>query len=180
LNWIAITDLGDAAVTVPLAWALAAWLAASRAWHDALAWLLLFGTGAFLVLCSQIAYAGWEIGVAQVDFTCICGHALGATSVLTVIAYFLGGRFSRTAACIAGSLGFLAGVLIGVSRVILDTHSPSEVIAGCTLGGLIALATLGVVQKRLSMVAAPFVFAVATLVIVTSTHGQHAPRIPSP
>jgi membrane-associated phospholipid phosphatase len=160
---------------VPVALAIAAWLSASRAWRSALAWLSLFGAGAFFVFCTQVAYAGWGIGLPQVDFTELSGHAMGATSVLTVAGYFIGGRFSKSAALIAGSLGFCAGILVGISRVILGDHSLSEVIAGCALGGSIALATTGVIRARLSMVAAPIIFALTVLALVFTLHGHKAP-----
>jgi membrane-associated phospholipid phosphatase len=175
LNWIVITDLGDAAVMVPVALAIAAWLLASRAWRSALAWLSLFGTGAFLVFCTQVAYAGWGIGVQRLDFTEISGHAMSATSVLTVAGYFVGGRFSKAAALTLSSLGYFGGILVGISRVILGDHSPSEVMAGCALGGAIALATIGMIRSRLRMVAAPIIFALTILTLVFTLHGQRAP-----
>ena len=175
LNWTAVTDLGDAAVMVPVALAIAGWLSASRAWRGTLAWLSLFGTGALLVICTQVAYAGWGIGVKQIDFTEISGHSMSAASVLPVAGYFIGSRFSRAAAIIAGFLGCCASVLVGVSRVILGDHSASEVVLGCALGTSIALATIGIVQSRLRMVGAPIVFAVTVLMLVFTLHGQRAP-----
>jgi membrane-associated phospholipid phosphatase len=175
LNWTVITDFGDAAVTAPIALAIGAWLTTSRAWRSALMWLSLFGAGALLVICTQVAYAGWGISVRQLDFTEISGHAMGASSVLTVAGYFIGARHSKTAATIAGTLGYCAGVLIGISRVILGDHSPSEIAAGCALGGSIALTTIGVVRVRLNMVAAPIIFALTILVLVVTLHGHRAP-----
>jgi membrane-associated phospholipid phosphatase len=160
---------------VPVALAIAAWLSASRAWRSALVWLSLFGTGAFFVFCTQVAYAGWGVGVPQLDFTELSGHAMGATSVLPVAGYFIGGRVSKAAALIAGSLGYGAGILVGISRVILGDHSPSEVITGCALGGSIALATIGVIQARLRMVAAPIIFALTVLMLAFTLHGHKAP-----
>ena len=100
---------------------------------------------------------------------------MGASSVLTVAGYFIAGRFSKAAARIAGSLGYCAGILVGISRVILGDHSPSEVIAGCALGGSIALATIGIIRGRPRMAAAPIIFALTVLALVITLHGQRAP-----
>jgi membrane-associated phospholipid phosphatase len=175
LNWIVITDLGDAAVMVPIALAIAVWLSASHAWRGALAWLSLFGGGAFLVICTKVAYAGWGVGVEALDFTGVSGHSMSATSVLAVAGYLIGGRYSKSAAILAGLLGYGAGVAVGVSRVALGDHSPSEVVVGCTLGGAIALAAIGIIQARLRMVAAPMVFAFTMLALVLTLHGHRAP-----
>jgi PAP2 superfamily len=174
LNWTAVTDLGDSAVT-PVALAIAAWLLAGRAWGSALAWLSLFGAGSFLVIGTQIAYAGWGVGVQQFDFTGISGHSMSATSVLAVAGCIIGSRFSKAAALYAGSMGFCVGVLVGISRVILSDHSPAEVLAGCALGGSIALATIGVIRARPRMVAAPLIFALTILTLVFTLHGHRAP-----
>ena len=93
INWGFITDFGDSAVTVPIALAVVAWLLASHAWRGAASWSLLFGAGAFSVFCTKVAYAGWDIGVPQIDFTGVSGHAFTSTSVFTVAGYFLGSSF---------------------------------------------------------------------------------------
>ena len=73
INWSFITDFGDSAVTVPIALAVAAWLLASHAWRGAALWFLLFGAGALSVFCTKVTYAGWDIGVPQIDFTGVSG-----------------------------------------------------------------------------------------------------------
>lgn len=175
MNWTAVTDLGDSAVTVPVALAIVAWLLAGRAWGSALAWLSLFGAGSFLVIGTQVAYAGWGIGMQQFDFTGISGHSMSAASVLSVAGYIIGSRISKSAALFAGSVGFCVGVLVGISRVILSDHSPSEVLVGCALGGSIALATIRIIRARPKMVAAPLIFALTILTLVFTLHGHRAP-----
>jgi len=175
LNWTFITDLGDAAVMVPIALAIAVWLLAGRAWRGALAWLGLFGTGAFLVFCTKVAYAGWGIGVQEFDFTGISGHSMSATSVLAVVGYFIGSRFSKAAAIAAGSLGCCAGVIVGISRVVLGDHSPSEVVLGCALGGSIALAAIGMIRAHPRNAAAVVAFVFTVLMLIFTLHGERAP-----
>jgi len=178
INWSFITDFGDSAVTVPIALAVAAWLLASHAWRGAALWFLLFGAGALSVFCTKVAYAGWDIGVPQIDFTGVSGHAFTSTSVFTVAGYFLGSSFSKPAKNLGGCLGYFAGIVIGVSRVILGDHSPSEVIVGCTLGAAISAAAIGIIRPRLRIVAAPLVFAFTIVMLMFTLHGQKAPSEP--
>jgi len=175
LNWVSITDFGDTAVMIPVALALAAWMFASRDPRSALAWLSLFGAGGLLVLSSQIAYAGWGIGVRQFDFTGVSGHSMAATSVFTVVGYFIGSRFSAMAAFLGGVLGYCAGILVGISRVLLGDHSPSEVVVGCMLGGAIALATIAILRTRPRIASAAAFFAFTFFALVFGLHGHRAP-----
>jgi len=155
-----------------MAMALATLLMASQGTRSALAWLSLFGAGAFFVLSTQIAYAGWDIGVEQFDFTGISGHSFGATSVFSVAAYYIGSRFSAAAAFVAGCLGFCLGILVGISRIILGAHSPSEVIIGCALGGAIALASNATLRyrPRTGFVTVLFAFAIGAIVCCSQEH----------
>jgi membrane-associated phospholipid phosphatase len=175
MNWHNITDLGDAAVMLPAGFAIAVWLIVSRAWHDALVWLALFGAGVLVVVGTKIAYVGWGIGVPQLDFTCVSGHAMAATSVLTVAGYFVCSSFSRKGALLAAVLGLGFGLLVGISRIVISAHSTSEAVAGCALGGLIALLAIRAIRVRPTIVAAPLAFAFAFLTLVAAVHGEQAP-----
>ncbi len=178
MNWSFITDFGDSAVTVPIALAIAVWLVASHTRLGALAWISLFGAGAFFTFCTKVAYAGWDIGVPEIDFTGVSGHAFTSTSVLVVAGYFLGCSFAKPADIFGGLLGYIAGITVGVSRVILGDHSPSEVILGCALGGLSAVAAIWVIRPRLRVVAAPLVFASTIVLLAFTLHGHKAPSEP--
>ena len=175
MSWAFITDFGDSAVTLPVALAIAVWLLASEAWRSALAWLSLFGAGAFLTFCTKVAYAGWDLGIDAIDFTGVSGHAFTATSTLAVAGCFLVGAFSKPAEILGGSLGYVAGATIGVSRVILGDHSISEVVVGCALGGAVAATAIAVIRPRLRMVAAPLVFAFTIVALLFTLHGEKAP-----
>lgn len=175
MGWSFITDFGDSAVTGPIALAIAFWLVTSDAWRGALAWLSLFGAGAFTVFCTKVVYAGWDVGVPEINFTGISGHAFTATSVLAVAGYFFGSHFSKPADIFGGSLGFFSGIIVGISRVVLGYHSPSEVVVGCTLGLTIAIAAIGIIRPRLRIVAAPLVFAFTIVALAFTLHGRKAP-----
>ena len=172
--WTRITDLGDAAVMLPAGIVIAAWLLLSRAWQSALLWLSLFGAGAILVVCTKIAYLGWGMG-GQLDFTGISGHAMTATSVLAVAGYFVGSKLSRSRAIVATALGCCVGVLVGISRIMVGAHSASEVVAGCALGGLVALVAVTGIRAKPKLVAAPLVLAVTLLTLELAVHGDQVP-----
>ncbi|MFV0494604.1 phosphatase PAP2 family protein [Mycobacterium sp.] len=63
------------------------------------------------------------------------GHALEAiATVLALLAFLLPMLDSRVWRTVAVATGLLAVVLVGISRVALNVHNPSDVIAGWALG----------------------------------------------
>lgn len=137
--WYAITNLGGAGLTLPLALAIAMWLAAGYSWRMAGSWLLLLGAAIGLVTVTKIAFLGWGVGVRELDFTGFSGHAMLSTAVYPV-AFFLMLQGARAPLRIAGVVvGLATGVAVGLSRVVLDAHSPSEAVTGCIVGALTAL-----------------------------------------
>ncbi|CAJ8603020.1 phosphoesterase [Burkholderia pseudomallei] len=137
--WISITALGGAGLTLPLAVTIAVWLALGYSLRRAAAWLTVLGTAIGAVALTKIAFLGWGIGVRAWDFTGFSGHAMLSTSVYPV-AMFLALARARPAVRVAGVVvGLAAGVAVGLSRVALDAHSPSEAVTGCVIGALAAL-----------------------------------------
>lgn len=146
--WIVITHLGAAGIMLPLFLVIAAelWLAGQK--PDLLAWMLAMSAGGAIVLASKIAFIGWGWGSASLNFTGISGHTMLATSILPVWMGRLlaepGRRFSLSGV----SLGLAIGAAVGVSRLALGAHSPSEVMAGWFLGLAISLAAYKVMRHR--------------------------------
>ncbi|TCK38289.1 PAP2 superfamily protein [Paraburkholderia sp. BL8N3] len=137
--WLSITALGSVGVMIPLALAAAAWLAFGYPWRYACGWLALLAAASGAVCLTKIAFLGWGIGLRDWDFTGISGHAMVATAVLPV-ALFVALLPARSAIRASGVLlGLVAGVVVGVSRIVLNAHSVSEVVAGCGLGAIVAL-----------------------------------------
>lgn len=130
-----VTWFGDSGFLLPASVWIALWLGLRRETRpSALLWLLLFGLGGGVVLVSKLAFLGWGIGIARVNFTGISGHTSIAASVWPVTFWLMVSRWDhrvRVAAAVAGCL--FAG-LIGVTRLLLDAHSWSEVIIGYGLG----------------------------------------------
>ncbi len=138
--WYAITNLGGAGLTLPLALAIALWLVTGYSWRMAASWLLLLGGAVVLVTATKVAFLGWGVGVRDLDFTGFSGHAVLSTAVYPV-AFFLMLQGARTPMRIAGVLvGLAVGVAVGCSRVVLEAHSPSESVTGCLVGASTALA----------------------------------------
>ncbi|QGZ63646.1 phosphatase PAP2 family protein [Paraburkholderia acidisoli] len=137
--WYSITNLGGAGLTLPLALAIALWLAAGYSWRMAASWVVVLGVAIGLTTITKIAFLGWGVGIRELDFTGFSGHAMLSTAVYPV-AFFLMLQSAPSALRVTGMLAGLAmGVAVAFSRVVLDAHSPSEAVTGCILGALAAL-----------------------------------------
>jgi len=76
------------------------------------------------------------------------GHATGATAIYGVVVYLLV-RDRQTPARVMAAVGFVALIaLVGFSRLYLEAHYLSDVLAGCSLGAAWACATLFVYESR--------------------------------
>jgi len=172
--WTLITDFGDSAVMLPAAVAIALWLAAGGAWRASLAWLGTFGSGAALVVATKLAFIGWGIGSAWLNFTGISGHTTLATAVtLTAIHLLTRGLPTplRLGLMAAGLVGALA---IALSRLALEAHSLSEVAAGLALGSLIAGGFVATSRRLPAPRLTPGVMVAALAAVVVLMHGHEA------
>jgi membrane-associated phospholipid phosphatase len=151
LTWSAFTKLADTVVLLPAAALCAAWLAWARAWRLALVWLLLLGFGLGVVAATKIAFVGWGIGSRYWNFIGISGHAMRAAAIAPVLCYLLAGPRSRATRGFALVLGFSFAVLIGLSRLVLQVHSPSEVVTGLGLGLAISAGCIAILQRAPSL-----------------------------
>ena len=103
-------------------------------------WALFFGIGMTLVVVTKMAFVGWGIGVASVEFAGFSGHAMRAAAVYPV-ACFLAFRSSGSGVRhLATAAGVVFAILIAISRVPVLAHSVSESVTGCVLGLSIAAA----------------------------------------
>lgn len=137
--WLAITRLGGAGVTLPLALAIAAWLAIGYTWKMALHWLLALGAAIAIVMATKIAFLGFGLGIFPLDFTGISGHAMLAGAVYPFVFFLILAR-TGTAWRMAGiAAGLAVSVTISCSRIVLAAHSPAEAVSGFVLGALTVL-----------------------------------------
>jgi membrane-associated phospholipid phosphatase len=173
--WLSITSLGSVGVMIPLALAVAAWLALGYPWRYAVCWLFLLGSASGLVFVTKIAFLGWGVGVRDLDFTGISGHAMISSAVLPVtlfVACLPGRRWVRA---LGVSAGVLIGILVGVSRVLLDAHSVSEVIIGCAVGAAAALLFVAFAWRAESGKLSPAPVAVSLALVAIVLHGMPVP-----
>lgn len=138
--WYTITNLGGAGLTLPLAFAIALWLVAGYSFRMGASWLLLLGVATGLVTATKIAFLGWGVGIHELDFTGVSGHAMLSTAVYPVAFFLMLQRVPNGVRVAGVVVGLAIGVAVALSRVVLDAHSPSEAVAGCVIGSLTALA----------------------------------------
>lgn len=133
--WQAFTSLGDSGFLLPAGLLIALWLFLDKGSRTAaLHWALAFGACGLIVMLSKLAFMGWGIGSARLDFTGFSGHTALATSVWPVLLWMATPQMKRRGRLVAAGLGWCVAVSIGISRLALEVHSNSEVIAGAVLG----------------------------------------------
>jgi membrane-associated phospholipid phosphatase len=76
------------------------------------------------------------------------GHALETMAALLALLAFVLPMMSRTLGRVAITVSALIVVLVGISRVALNVHYPSDVLAGWSLGYLYALGCLWVFRPK--------------------------------
>jgi len=174
MSWTLITDFGDSAVMLPAAATIALWLGAGGAWRAMAAWLLSFGLGAAAVVGTKIAFLGWGIGIATLNFTGISGHTMLATAVTLTAIHLLTAGVPRPLRLGLMAVGLACALTVGISRLALDAHSVSEVCSGLIIGGLV---TAGFVlgSHRLAIpVLAPGLMLASLAIVCIAMHGHQA------
>lgn len=138
-SWRAFTWLGDSGLMLPAALMITVWLGLSRkTWPSAALWVLVFGTGAGLILASKLAFMGWGIGSARFNFTGFSGHTAISASVWPVMLWLVSSRAARWQRIALVLFAWTLAAAIGVSRLALMAHSVSEVAAGLVLGMMVS------------------------------------------
>lgn len=125
---------------------------------------------AFVTTLSKIAFLGWGIGNATLDFTGVSGHAMFAAAIYPLL---LGAVFAQQPIGwqrVAVGIGAALALLVAVSRVMVGAHSVSEVLAGMVVGGSVSAWALG--RGHLPRVRVPVLLplALAAWLAVTPAH----------
>ncbi len=168
LFWLAVTRLGEAQILLPAFLAGALWLVLARPAgarrrlargdahaHDhpargsAWRWVAGIVVVAGITTISKVAFLGFGLGIATLDFTGFSGHSMYATSILPVLAAIVAGRRGAVA-------GVLMAALITYSRIDLGAHSWSEAMSGMALGAAAAGWTLSDYLSHPGAVRAPW------------------------
>jgi membrane-associated phospholipid phosphatase len=149
-HWL--TRFGEAGIVLPVALALALWLiVATRSTRPASSWLAPLGVAVLVTTASKVAFLGWGVGIAALDFTGFSGHAMFAAAVYPMLAHALTAhwhdeerrRDARLALCAA----YAFAALIAASRVRVGAHSVSEAAAGFALGALASGSALWLARR---------------------------------
>jgi membrane-associated phospholipid phosphatase len=171
--WAAVTRLGEAEILLPAFVFGAAWLAFARpsaggrlafafagpgardgaeqidpAREAALAWITGVIAATVVTTVSKVAFLGFGLGSAALDFTGFSGHSMYSMAILPVLAAILWG--ARGAA-----FGVVLALVVLVSRVEVGAHSWSEALSGAVLGGAVAWWTLSVYLRHVDAARIP-------------------------
>lgn len=163
-----LTDFADQAVILPLVLAVAIVLAAQGWRNGALTWLLVVvGTFAATVTF-KLVFLSCSPVFGPLDIHSPSGHVAAAAVVTGGLGAMLTHR--RTSILPAA---MLAAIVIGVSRLVLGTHTLPEVLFGALIGlaGASALLRFTTPPPRLRLT--PLLLVI--LVVATIFHGLHLP-----
>lgn len=144
----ALNVIGGGLVTIPLRIAVAVWLAWRRRWRAFAVWAITWAMAEILL---STARAYFERGrppgplVATAGFAFPSGHAVAgaATAVALVLVLLPAGRNRRKWEALAVAFASL----MALSRVYLNAHWLSDVVAGVLLGMSVALGSAAVMTE---------------------------------
>ncbi len=135
--WAQTTRLGEAQILLPAMALALLWLARQHGGARlALAWLGATLVAVAITTASKIAFIGFAIGWAPLDFTGISGHAMFAAAVMPLLLRLAVGPRTRAGRAGVLALGYVLALVVAVSRIQVGAHSASEVVTGFALGGL--------------------------------------------
>lgn len=179
--WPVFTRLGESQILLPTALALALWLAwRGRLPRLALDWIGALVVAVVAVVASKVAFMGYGIGWAAIDFTGISGHSMCAAAFYPIAGLCMVGALgtaeSPRSRAVGLAVGVAVAVLIGISRLVVGAHSLSEVIAGLALGG--AVTALALVRSRWPRMTPPLWMPVI-LTLWLGITPAHAPGSPA-
>jgi membrane-associated phospholipid phosphatase len=133
--WQWFTRFGESGIVIPMAALLfICLLADARSLRPVRVWLLPLGVAVTVTTVSKIAFIGFGIGIAAIDFTGFSGHAMFSAAIYPVLAMTLLARAPVRWQVAGITLGYLFAVAVGVSRVVVGAHSTSEVVLGWLIG----------------------------------------------
>jgi membrane-associated phospholipid phosphatase len=172
--WRWITRLGEAGIVLPVAVALAIWFVASaRSLRPASAWALSFGASGLITTISKVAFLGWGIGIAAIDFTGFSGHAMFAAAVYPVFARAVAETVKPGARAAVIAAGYAFSAVIAASRVPVGAHSLSETVSGFALGAAASGAALWFIGRpRLHLSVGWLALAIAAWLSVAPSHAS--------
>jgi membrane-associated phospholipid phosphatase len=138
--WPLFTRLGEMQLLVRAA-LIAIWRMGRESDARPLAawWLLSLAIATLITTATKVAFIGWGVGIASLNFTGVSGHAMFATAIYPVLFGAFASHAKPWVQRSAIAAGFGLAALVGVSRFMVNAHSVSEIVAGLLLGGLASL-----------------------------------------
>jgi membrane-associated phospholipid phosphatase len=149
---LAITQLGNPNVVIPIAIITLIFLWLDRHYSEAKFFALACLGGAILntglkLVFSKPRPALWQRLIVETSYSFPSGHALGALVLYGAIAYLGTAYYPRFAGLIYGGAIALT-VLIGFSRLYLGVHWPTDIIAGYGIGALWLIICIGMLNLQ--------------------------------
>lgn len=175
IPWNHITLFGDVSITSLAALAIGAWLLAENEKRLALWWAILYVAGLGVVTASKIAFIGWGIGIAALDFSGFSGHAMRITAVAPVLLYLILQKSAPSIRAFGVLCGFAFAGLVGISRLAVHAHSVSEVVSGWILGGIVSIAFIGIAGSLRKYIFSPLRIGLILLTLLPAPYVQPAP-----
>lgn len=137
---LSITRLGDPEVVVVIVIVGFGWLLWRRRWAEAKMFTIACLGAAILNQGLKLVFARprpllWTRLITETSYSFPSGHALGALVLYGFWAYVLATRFPRSAKLIYAASVAIVGA-IGLSRLYLGVHYPTDIFAGYAIGFL--------------------------------------------
>lgn len=148
----AVTHLGATDVVMPATAAGVVLLLALRLWHGALALLVAVASTQAVVQLAKVVVerprpAANEAAAHAGGFSFPSGHSATAAALFGVLALVAARHASGRARWLLASAGVALMAAVGVSRVLLGAHYPTDVLAGWLTGGALALACVALFTR---------------------------------
>jgi membrane-associated phospholipid phosphatase len=141
--WLIVTRLGEAEILLPVALLTAMALCLRRDKRPlAVLWMALLLLAVLVTTASKVAFIGWGLGWAAINFTGVSGHSMFASAIYPLLLLTLVASDAQPRRRWALLLGCALAVLVGVSRVAVGAHAWSEVLAGWLVGGAVTAGVL--------------------------------------
>jgi membrane-associated phospholipid phosphatase len=142
-GWHLLTRLGEAQILLPAAAVVVLVLLRQGSSRRLVGlWLALLAAAVAVTTATKLAFIGWGLGSSALDFTGVSGHAMFAAAVIPLLLAALVPAQPLQGRWLAVAGGVALALLVGWSRLEVQAHTVSEVLAGVVLGGAVSATVL--------------------------------------